>query len=532
VEELAAAPKGEKPFPPGRYPLLVVGSGPGGLQLSYSLRRLGVNHAVISADEGPGGMFRRWPLFQRMLSWTKPFAPADRRSRQYERYDWNSLLGEEEELRGVQAEFMDGTSYFPSRQEMERGLTAFATRAGIAVRFGCKWEATRQEGTRHDATSHEATGGEATRRDGGEFVVVTSDGEYRAPFVVFAVGVAEPWRPGSPGLDLVPHYAEMKDAAAYAGKNVFIVGKKNSAFEIATGLLPWARQVVLASPSPAKTSVETRSLVGIRARYVQPFEDNALGGGVFIIDASIDSIARRGTGYEVKTRFSAGGSEHAFEADEVIAATGFQAPLLDLQRLGVSTFGQSGLPAQSAFWESASLHGIYFAGTITQGAAGLSKHGVPANSGAVHGHRYNARVLAEHIAREHFKITPKREALKADTVVDRLLDELTGVGGRGADIFHQRSYLVRVISLGPSGLTDDGIQPLSHFLDVVAGPDAVAATLETNASGQIYPALYVRQNGAVKEQLLDPHPLLDFRTADHRSAAESILRPLLGVGVA
>jgi len=511
MEELAAVPEGEKPFPPGSYPLLVVGSGPGGLQLSYSLRHLGVDHAVISADEGPGGMFRRWPLLQRMLSWTKPFAPADRRSRQYERYDWNSLLGEEEELRGVQAEFMDGTSYFPSRQEMEQGLTEFAKRGGIAIRFGCRWEATRHEG------------------DG--FVVVTSDGEYRAPLVVFAVGVAEPWRPGSPGLDLVPHYAEMEDAATYAGKSVFIVGKKNSAFEIATGLLPWAQRVVLASPSPAKTSVETRSLVGVRARYVQPFEDNALGGGVFVIDASIDSIARRGAGYEVKTHFSASGAEHTFEADEVIAATGFQTPLLDLPRLGVSTFGQSGLPAQSAFWESASLSGIYFAGTITQGAAGLKKHGVPANSGAVHGHRYNARVLAEHIARKHFGITPKREALRANAIVGRLLDELTGVPGRGADIFHQRSYLVRVISLDSSGVADDGIQPLSHFLDA-EGPDAVAATLEANSSGQIYPALYLRHNGAIKEHLLDPNPLLDYRTPEYRAAAESVLKPLLGVGVA
>ena len=64
---MTAVPEDSKPFPPGAYPLLVVGSGPGGLQLSYSLRRLGADHAVISADEGPGGMFRRWPLFQRML---------------------------------------------------------------------------------------------------------------------------------------------------------------------------------------------------------------------------------------------------------------------------------------------------------------------------------------------------------------------------------------------------------------------------------------------------------------------------------
>ena len=84
-----------RPFPPGSYPVIVIGSGPGGLQVSYSLRALGVPHAVLSADPAPGGMFRRWPFFQRLLSWTKPYAPVERGSRAYERYDWNSLLGEE-----------------------------------------------------------------------------------------------------------------------------------------------------------------------------------------------------------------------------------------------------------------------------------------------------------------------------------------------------------------------------------------------------------------------------------------------------
>ena len=67
----------ERPFPPGEYPVVVVGSGPGAIQVSYSLRRHGVGHAVVSADPAPGGMFRRWPFFQRLLSWTKPFAPVE-----------------------------------------------------------------------------------------------------------------------------------------------------------------------------------------------------------------------------------------------------------------------------------------------------------------------------------------------------------------------------------------------------------------------------------------------------------------------
>ena len=106
------------------------------------------------------------------------------------------------------------------------------------------------------------------------------------------------------------------------------------------------------------------------------------------------------------TRRSLDSVEMVFDADDVIAATGFVAPLLDLPDLGVATFGQSRLPAQTPFWESATVPGIFFAGTIGQGSAGLKKHGIPSNSGAVQGARYNARVLARHIADHALRSTP------------------------------------------------------------------------------------------------------------------------------
>src|SRR5690606_23914797 len=65
----------DTPFPPGRYPAVVIGSGPGGLQIAYLLGRRGIAVAHLTADPSPGGMFRRLPLFDRLLSWSKPAPP-------------------------------------------------------------------------------------------------------------------------------------------------------------------------------------------------------------------------------------------------------------------------------------------------------------------------------------------------------------------------------------------------------------------------------------------------------------------------
>jgi len=493
----------ERPFPPGRYPLILVGSGPGALQLTYSLRRFGIEHAVISSDPQPGGMFRRWPIFQRMLSWTKPYAEHERGTPAYERYDWNSLLADEQTSRAIMPSVMDGTSYFPSRPEMERGLVIFAERSGIEIRFGCRWE--------------------STSKDGNDFVLSTSDGEYRAPIAVFAVGVAEPWKPQVLNVEGVEQYGELRPVETYANRRVFIAGKQNSGFEIASGLLPLARQIVLASPSHTKLSVDTRSLVGVRARYVQPYEDWALAGGVVILDASIESVERTGDGFRVHTKSPADGRELVFEVDDVIAATGFVAPLRDLPQVGVATFGQSRLPAQTPFWESATVPGIFFAGTLMQGAQGLKKHGMPSNSGAVQGYRYNARVLASHLAGERFDRPPEPRPLEADAVVPFLLEQAS----RGPELWHQRSYLARVVEIDPDrGITDEGIQPLAHFVDG-GGHDAVAMTLEANGRDDPYPVAYVRSRGLVSEHLLPPHPLLDFGGPEYQRELSSALRSVL-----
>jgi thioredoxin reductase len=496
-----------RPFPPGSYPAIVIGSGPGGLQVSYGLRRRGVAHAVLSADPAPGGMFRRWPFFQRLLSWTKPYAPEARASREYQRFDWNSLIADEPDLRSLQAEFLDGTSYFPSRHEMEANLTAFADRARIEVRYGCTWERTRRE----------------ERPDGTTFVLETTDGEYRTRVLILAVGVAQPWSPSPPGIEHARHYADTREASSYAGKRLFIIGKQNSGFELASGLAPWASQIILSSPSPAKLSVVTNSLVGVRARYVQPFEDNFLGLGVSILDASTDAIVPTGGALRVDLKRTANGVPLSVEVDEVIAATGFTCPLQDLPALGVTTFGRSLLPAVTPMWESVSVPGIYFAGTISLAAPGLRKHGIPANSGAVQGHRYNGLILTDHVAETRFGVRIERPALREGDVLGYLLREATC----GPELWHQKAYLARVVSVSDAdGIRDEGILPLVHALDTL-DRDAIAMTVESDGTGAIYPVIYVRHAGRIEEHALPGHPLLDFATAEHRAAAAAAMSAVL-----
>ena len=490
----------ERPFPPGDYPVVVVGSGPGGLQASYYLRHLGIEHALISADPVPGGMFRRFPFFQRLLSWTKPYGPVPRDDRFYYWYDWNSLLAEEPENRAIMPELMDRTSSFPSRPEMERNLATFVERTGLQVRYDTRWE--------------------GTSRDGDRFVLHTSDGDYRARIVIFAVGVAQPFTPDTPGFDMVPHYADTRPPETYAGKRLFIVGKENSGFELATGLLQWAQRIVLASPRPAKLSVNSHSLLGIRARYVLPIEDEILGGGVFVLNASISRVEWVGEGFRIHCFRSEGGSELAVDADEVIAATGFTCPLLDLQDIGVEVFGRSQLPAMTNYWESATAPGIYFAGTIGQGVSGMKKYGLPANSGAVHGARYNARTMVYHVAEKHFGVSLPRPEVKPDALVDLLLHEATSA----PELWNQKSYLSRAFSLDPAqGILDLGVVPLAQFVDEEGAP-AVAIAVETNDLGDIHPAVYLREAGRpAVETLLTSHPLHDFRTADNRSHLSQLL---------
>jgi hypothetical protein len=208
--------------------------------------------------------------------------------------------------------------------------------------------------------------------------------------------------------------------------------------------------------------------------------------------------------------------DYDLQCGATIAATGFTAPLLDLEQLGVRTVAQGRIPALSPLFESSGAPGIFFAGNASQGAPGLKKHGVGSVSAVVRGLRYNARILAEHLAER--LVGYERPQRQLDE--DELIPFLTGELARAPELWTQKGYLVRVVGL--DGPFDDGIQPLEHFLDSDSG-DAVAVTVQLNAQGEIFPGVYVRRGGRIQETELDPHPLNEFDREPYRDALATLL---------
>ena len=491
-----------RPFPPGEYGLVVVGSGPGGLQTSYCLSRLGVAHAVLSADEEPGGMFRRFPLFERLISWTHPSADVPQGSRAFEAHDQNSLVADERELGALVLERLGDDHRRPSRDEMAAGLQAFADRARVAVRFGCRWESTRQE---EDS-----------------LVLVTSDGEYRCAVAVFAIGMTEPWVPPIPGLELPMHYVNVSSAPErYRDRRVVIVGKRNSAFEVGEAIVrSGLRELTLVSPRPPDLARLARS--PLRPWYLTPYDEHVRGApGRYVLNASVERVERRGDVYVLYALDPTRVEALAIEVDDVIAATGFRSPLRDLPELGVASVLDGRLPALTPWWESVTVPGVYFAGNVTQASQGLRKHGVANVSSMVCGFRYNARILARHVAETAFGLRVARPRLRPDRVAPFLVEELN----RAPELTMQKGYLARVVSVDEDGILDQGVLPLEVFVD--GSRDGVAVTLEFDAEETITPVVYVRRAGVLNETALPPHPLRRYDDPVYLDTIEKLLRPLV-----
>ncbi|WP_157253860.1 NAD(P)-binding domain-containing protein [Nonomuraea typhae] len=378
---------------------LVVGAGPGGLQLSYFLHRRGADYLTLERDAAPGAFFRHYPRHRKLISLNKVHVGDDDPEIRL-RWDWNSLLNDAPEL-----QFPRYTGeYYPSAGDMVRYLADFAAGHELNVRYSAPVS--------------------SVERDGRGFVVRAGDEVYRAECLVMATGWGGPYIPEISGIEHAVGYEDMvTDGAAYAGQRVLVIGKGNSAFETAQALLGHADIVHLASPHPLRLAWKSKHPGDVRGQYgafLDSYWFKTLHG---VLECEIDRIWPEGDGFKVAISYTlAEGEKALLDYDVVLRCTGFT---MDTGVFGAGCrpyLHENGrIPAIRPDFRSVNLDGLYFAGTLMQGRD--VKH---ASSAFIDGFRYNLRTLDRLLA-ERFDGIPlagRPAPVKPDELCADMLDRV------------------------------------------------------------------------------------------------------------
>ncbi|MFI9552316.1 NAD(P)-binding domain-containing protein [Nonomuraea endophytica] len=360
------------------YRYLVVGAGPGGLQLSYFLHRRGADYVTLEREAGPGAFFRHYPRHRRLISLNKVHVGDDDPEIRL-RWDWNSLLNDAPDLLfpAYSAE------YLPAADDLTRYLADFAAKHALNVRYSTPVTEIRRE------------------EDG--FVVRAGEQVYRAECVVVATGWGGPYVPEIPGIEHASGYEDMEtDGARFAGQRVLVIGKGNSAFETAQALLPHADIVHLASPHPLRLAWRSKHPGDVRGQYGAFLDSYWFKTLHAVLECEIDRIWREDGVFKVAITYTLADGERALlDYDAVLRCTGFTMDKGVFGEGSVPYLHENGrIPAIRPDFQSANVDGLYFAGTLMQGRD--VKH---ASSAFIDGFRYNLRTLDRLLA-ERFDGAP------------------------------------------------------------------------------------------------------------------------------
>ncbi|WP_169985529.1 NAD(P)-binding domain-containing protein [Microbispora sp. H10836] len=361
--------------PDGRaHRYLIVGAGPGGLQLAYFLHRAGADYLVLEREAAPAAFFRRYPRHRRLISLNKVHI-SEKDPEIALRWDWNSLLNDSPDLQFPRY----SQEYFPHADDLVRYLTDFQREHGLNVRF--------------------STPVERIEKADGLFAVHTAGEVLHAECVIVAAGWGGPYVPDIPGIELAQGYEDMPvRGEEFTDQRVLIIGKGNSAFETAQAMLGHAAVIHLASPSPVQLAWTSKHPGHVRGQYgalLDSYWFKTLHG---VLECRVDRLWREGERIKAAITYTLAEDERTvLEYDTVLRCTGFT---MDRSIFGPSCLPDlvpSGrMPAIRPDFQSANVDGLYFAGTLMQ-----ARDFKRASSAFVDGFRYNLRTLAALLAERY-----------------------------------------------------------------------------------------------------------------------------------
>ena len=399
------------------FDYLIIGAGPAGLQLGYYLEKNQRDYLILERAARPGTFFETFPRHRKLISINKVYTGKDDPEANL-RWDWNSLLSDDEELLFKHY----SKRYFPQAENFVQYLADFAHRFNIQIQYETEVVNVRKEGD--------------------TFILVDANGNvYTSKRLVVATGLFKPYIPDIPGVELCDNYVDHSiDPEDYINQRVLVVGKGNSAFETADNLIETAAAIHICSPDSVRFAWQTHYVGHLRAVNNNFLDTYQLKSQNTVIDATITRIEKQEGQYLVHLAYThANGQTAVVSYDRVIFCTGF--------RFDNSIFDEScrpelsirdKFPAQTSEWESVNVPDLYFAGTLMQ-ACDYRK----TMSGFIHGFRHNVKALSHLLEKKYHGVPWPAKEIEATP--EAILQHVIGRVNRSAGIFLQPGFLVDVL---------------------------------------------------------------------------------------
>ena len=196
---------------------IIVGAGPAGLQMGYFLGKANRDYLILEGSNSTGSFFATQPRHRTLLSTNKRFNWFEEDDFNM-RHDWNSLLTDDFSHR-----FRDySDELYPTADDLHRYLIAFAEKFAIQIQYNTRVKSIAQAS---DGSSN--------------FVLTDKTGiQYTCARLLMATGAVGPYIPEEiEGIELAEGYEDHDiDPKRYENKRVTIIGRGNSAFEVANHL--------------------------------------------------------------------------------------------------------------------------------------------------------------------------------------------------------------------------------------------------------------------------------------------------------
>jgi thioredoxin reductase len=405
---------------------LIVGAGPGGLQLGYFMERAGRDYLILERANVSGAFFTVYPRHDRLISINK--RNTGQINKEFNlRHDWNSLISDDPSLKmGEYSKIM-----FPDRKDLVQYLNDYQKKLGIKVQHNTNVNNIR----RVFNESGNVYLFHMNDQDGNEFI---------CKYLVIATGLSSPNIPTFGGVEHTIGYEDMStDPMDYEGKSVLVLGRGNTAFEVADSIYGNTNYVHMIGRSRVRLSWATHYVGDLRAvnnALLDTYQLKSLDG---VLEAPMEeaAIVKQPDGtFKVQLAHEDEGQDSVTEEADLYDNFALRDPYHIVIRCLGWKFDDSiftneskpdmgkgrrkKFPMINADFQSKVTPNLYFAGTNTHSLDFRKSAG-----GFIHGFRYTARALHRILEQRNHDAHWPSKHLSLEELVPFLVHRLNEASG-------------------------------------------------------------------------------------------------------